>query len=161
MNDRPIYRHVQSGVALRIFLWGVAAVITIVELSALAAVGSAATFGVVVGLVIGVGALVGSALIFTSLTIEVTQTDVLWWFGYGWPSGRIARGELTGATIAKPGLLNGIGIHLTLRGWLWNVSLGTAVELRRTFGPDVLLGTDDPGGLIAALALPDALDSDA
>ncbi len=158
MNGGPVYRHVQRGDALRMFLLVVAAAILVVTVVILRNSDPAHVAGI---LIFGTCVLLISGVVFTQLTIEVTATELRWYFGFGLPSGRIARGDLIGATMANPGLLNGIGIHLTLRGWLWNVSLGTAVEMKRRSGADVLLGTDDPDGLIAALGLRGASDPDA
>jgi hypothetical protein len=85
------------------------------------------------------------------MTIQVTASAVRWWFGSGWPGGRIERADLVAEEITDPGLFNGIGIHLTWRGWLWNVALGSAVALHRDGKLDTMLGTDDPNGLLAAL----------
>jgi len=148
MDERPIYRHAQEGKFVRAFLLGLA-VLVLIPTVILQFSGDHHPF-VSVGLTI-VPILIIAASMFGSMTIEVTQTLVRWRFTLGWPSGSILRADLRDAVREDPSPINGIGIHLTLRGWLWNVALGPAVGLRKKSGGEVLLGTDDPDGLLAAL----------
>ncbi|HEY8321898.1 MAG TPA: hypothetical protein VIG46_08950 [Candidatus Baltobacteraceae bacterium] len=148
MNERPVYTHVQDGKFVRAFLSGLAVVILIPTLIVQFSGGDGTL--VSVGLTI-VPVLIIAASMFGSMTIEVTRTQVRWRFTLGWPSGSILRADLRDAVREDPSPINGIGIHLTLRGWLWNVALGPAVGLRKKSGGEVLLGTDDPDGLLAAL----------
>jgi hypothetical protein len=148
VNDRPVYRHVQTGMWMRIFMLVLAGVLLIPG-SVVLGTGdlglSALALGIPLLVVVG-------AYVFSTLTIEVTASEVRWWFGFGWPGGRIERADLVAEEIANPSLLSGIGIHLTFTGWLWNVKLGTAVALHRNGRLATMLGTDDPSGLLDALA---------
>jgi len=147
MMDRPVYTHVQTSMWMRAFMVIVAVALLIPGTVALRS-GDAgiATIVLVMPLIVAY-----SAFVFSTMTIQVTATAVRWWFGFGWPGETIERADLVAEEIANPGMFNGIGIHLTFRGWLWNVSLGSAVALRRNGRLDTLLGTDDPNGLLAAL----------
>ena len=49
-------------------------------------------------------------------------------------------------------LVDGVGIHAGPRGWVYNVALGPAVRVVPRDGRAFLLGTDDPAGLVGALA---------
>lgn len=147
MNEQSLYTHVQTSMWMRVFLVAVAAALLIPG-SAVLQNGDPWLTGIILGMPIIVAY---CAFVFSSMTIEVTSSDVRWWFGYGWPGGRIERTELVAEEITNPGLFNGIGIHLTFRGWLWNVSLGSAVALHRNGKLDTMLGTDDPNGLLDAL----------
>jgi len=154
MNERPVYQHVQQGVALRAFMLGLAACFLLVAIVLLFGTGDPQN---VAGIfIVACSILLISGIVFSTMTIQVTATDVLWWFGFGWPGGRIPRTELTGEEVTNPGILNGIGLHLTLRGWLWNVSLGPAVALHHNGKLATILGTDDPDGLLRALGSPAA-----
>lgn len=148
MDDRPVYRHVQDGKFVRAFLLGLA-VLFLIPTLIVQFTSDEHTF-VSVGLIV-VPVLIITSAIFGSMTIEVTATQVHWRFALGWPSGRIVRSDLSDVVRENPTFLNGVGSHLTLRGWLWNVALGPAVGLRKKDGGEVLLGTDDPDGLLAAL----------
>jgi hypothetical protein len=107
------------------------------------------TMGVPAAVVI-VPLLVGA--IFTRLTIRVDSAAVTWHFGWGWPGGSIAMGDIARAALTKTSLLEGFGIHWTIwHGWLWNASGFQAVEIFKTNGGGVTLGTADPQGLAEAI----------
>jgi hypothetical protein len=90
--------------------------------------------------------------IFTRLTIRVDAGLVRWHFGWGWPAGRIPVAEIANEQITHTSLLEGFGIHWTIwHGWLWNASGFQAVEISKTNGGRVTLGTDDPQGLTEAI----------
>lgn len=93
---------------------------------------------------------------FARLRIDVDaregQPAVRWAMTFGWPSGSVPIAEITGAQTIAVAFWMGIGIHVTLRGWVWNVALGKAVQIQRRRGAPIVLGTDDPEGLLAAIA---------
>jgi hypothetical protein len=149
MDDRPLYRHVQHGAALRILMFGLSGVFLLIALVVLFGTGDPHGVAVIFMMASSIRLICG--MTFSTMTIEVTPSDVRWWFGSGWPGGRIARRELTAEELTNPGFFGGVGLHLTMRGWLWNVSFGTAVALHRNGRLATMLGTDDPAGLIAAL----------
>lgn len=91
------------------------------------------------------------AFAFSTLRVRVSDEDVSWEFSFGVPRGRMAIGDVASAQAVKVSVLNGIGIHLTLRGWLWNAHTGSAVWLQGESGRAVLLGCDDPDALAAAI----------
>lgn len=153
--EAPRYRHVQVGEALRRLLLSVAAVALAWAIwwSFAGPPEGGRDPALSILLVVAPLLIIASGL-FTSLTIEVTDTEVRWSFGIGWPRGRILRADLLRASIVRPSFFNGIGLHLTLHGWLWNVAVGRAVALTKRSGGEVLLGTDDPEGLLRALDPP-------
>ncbi len=142
MNDSATYRHVQIGKAMRALCMGLAGVVLMLGILVKPLAFTALILAPI---------LILSSVVFGILTIEVSPTYLRWWFGFGWPSGVIARADIVDASIESPSLLNGIGLHLTLHGWLWNVTLGDAVGVSKRSGGEVLLGTDDTAGLLAAL----------
>jgi hypothetical protein len=103
-------------------------------------------------LAITIGAiLLVSGISFARLTTEVDASGVRWWMTFGFPSGHIPFEEIISAEIVSVTFLGGVGIHLTFSGWLWNVGLGNGVQIHRCDGMPVVLGTDDPQGLLAAI----------
>ena len=91
-----------------------------------------------------------TSVVFSTLTVEVTDQEVRWRFTL------FVRKSLPLAGIAtvKPietSLLQGIGIHWTRGGWLYNVSGRGAVELRTTDGRTVRIGSPEPAALAAAI----------
>ena len=66
--------------------------------------------------------------------------------------GSLAFADLDRAEPATTNVLEGWGIHLTMRhGWLWNVWGFRAVKFVLRNGRRVTLGTDDPQGLLTAI----------
>jgi hypothetical protein len=141
------YEHTQRGtVILAALLIGVAIC------SALATLAPAPPF--VVPMVFGV--FVVCAYMFSSLTIQITSRTLCWYFGPGLFRKKILLSDIQGAEVARTRLIHGWGIHRTTRGWLYNVSGFDAVAVRLDTGKEILLGTDEPERLCAAIlrALP-------
>jgi hypothetical protein len=96
------------------------------------------------------------AIAFGRLTIEITGTGLpsklRWFMTFGWPAGEVAIDAIADAQIVAVTFWMGVGIHLTLRGWVWNVALGKGVQIRSRDGRNTVLGTDDAEGLLAAIA---------
>ncbi len=59
--------------------------------------------------------------------------------------------EIAAVERTRSPLLAGWGIHWTRRGWLWNVGGRDCVRISRGGGKGMLLGTDDPEGLLGFL----------
>lgn len=129
------------GVAL---LWGIALWSAVADEQTLALALRVAVGGTLLTFVL--------ALTFSSMTIVVNDREIAWWFGIGWPRGRIPLDQLLDAAAVRTTLLQGWGIHLTASGWLWNLRGLNAVRLRSTRRRAVLLGTARPQELLDAIA---------
>ena len=105
------YHHTQTGAALR---WGL-----ILPALGLFAIGFAA--GRAIPFVPLAAFLAAIAWVFSSLTVEVTPTRLIWFFGPGLLRKSIERETIIGATPVRNPWWYGWGIHLTPRGWLYNV----------------------------------------
>ncbi|HEY1653822.1 MAG TPA: hypothetical protein VGF86_01775 [Candidatus Tumulicola sp.] len=111
-----------------------------------------------VALIFFIGALIALLMVaFARLGIDV-GTDpggharLRWAMTFGWPGATIPLSAIARARIIPVTFWMGIGIHFTLSGWVWNVALGRGVQIRKRDGGDVVLGTDDPEGLLAAIS---------
>lgn len=62
----------------------------------------------------------------------------------------IPLGKITNVEKARSTFLAGWGIHLTRKGWLWNIGGFDCVRIE-TGEKNTLVGTDDPDGLVAFL----------
>lgn len=143
------YRHEQTG---RIY----AALIPLAVVLAVLAAATIAVAGRNGGLAPGLALIVAAALLvaFARLQIEVgsgPHAVLRWAMTFGWPRGTMPIDEIVSADIVPVTFWMGVGIHLTLRGWVWNVALGRGVALRSTGGAEIVLGTDDPQGLLDAI----------
>ncbi len=135
------YRHVQVGRFL----------IVVLALSAvaLAVGGYASGFGPVA--LVPAALMVVTLAAFARLTIEVDRDGVRWAMSFGFPGSFVAFADVESVQIVPITFWYGIGIHLTLRGWVWNVALGRGVQIARRGALPLVLGTDDPEGLLAAI----------
>ncbi len=108
------------------------------------------------GLVIPAMALVlimgAAAVLFSSLTVEVSDAELRWYFGPGLWSYRLPRQEIESAGIVRNRWSTGWGIRIGPEFELYNVSGLDAVELRLKSGEVRRIGTDDPRGLLQALS---------
>jgi hypothetical protein len=93
----------------------------------------------------------GLAWLFSSLTVEVSGTEIRWYFGPGLWDYRVPLPDIEGVRIVRNTWLNGFGIRMSPGRRLYNVSGFDAVELRLKTGDIRRIGTDDPQGLAAAL----------
>jgi len=91
------------------------------------------------------------AWVFSSLTIAVTDRELVSYFGPGVWSRHVTLGDIATAERTTSSPLEGWGIRFTPRGMLYNVAGTDAVDVRLATGQHFRLGTDDPDGLLAAL----------
>ncbi len=95
--------------------------------------------------------LVAVAILFCSLTVEVTADELILAFGPGIIRRSIRITDIRDARIVRNKWWYGWGIRITPHGWLWNVSGLDAVELEYDDGRRFRIGTPDPVGLLAAI----------
>lgn len=81
----------------------------------------------------------------------MTDSSLIWCSGPGVWRKEVRVDEIMAAEPTTTTFVDGSGIHLTRRGWLYNVAGRRAVLITRRDGRRFLLGTDDPAGLVAAL----------
>jgi hypothetical protein len=95
--------------------------------------------------------LLGIGWVFSQLTVSVSDEHLVWHFGGGFWTKRLNRAEITCAKPVRCKWWYGWGIRLSPLGWLYNVSGLDAVAVTGSDGKTVLIGTDDPEVLSAAL----------
>jgi len=89
--------------------------------------------------------------IFRSMTVEISDRELIWYFGSGFPRKSVSLSEVVSAEPIRISFLNGWGIHYTSRGWLYNVSGFGAVLIKLQNGKQFCLGTDEPEKLAGEL----------
>ena len=149
----PHYRHTQPATQLLVIM-GLATLFIIgAVLLTRPQAGTSDDVRIILSVVAAI--LLVTSVAFSTLTVEVTDREVKWRFTL------LVRRSLPLADIAtaKPietTLIDGIGIHWTRGGWLYNVSGRGAVELRTRDGRTVRIGSPEPAALAAAIerALP-------
>ncbi|MAG11554.1 MAG: hypothetical protein CMI52_01970 [Parcubacteria group bacterium] len=92
---------------------------------------------------------------FSTLTVEITQYELKWYFG---PIPLIKRSielsDILSVKKTKTKIIEGWGIHYTRRGWLYNVSGRDAILITKSDGTTAttaMIGTDEPETLIKML----------
>ncbi|MGD0092863.1 MAG: hypothetical protein ABSE73_23370 [Planctomycetota bacterium] len=90
-------------------------------------------------------------LLFHSLTVIVTEQEIMISFGPGLLRKKYPLSELVSCQVVRNSWLHGWGIHRTWAGWVYNVSGFDAVEIVLKDGRKARIGTDAPRELAEAL----------
>ena len=90
-------------------------------------------------------------VMFSSLTVMVTASSLVFWFGPGILRKTVPLAEVSQVEVVRNPWYYGWGIRFTPRGMLYAVSGLDAVELTRRDGSRLRIGTDEPGRLERAL----------
>lgn len=91
------------------------------------------------------------AILFSSLTVKVTDRELLFYFGPGFWTRRFALNDVISAEVVRNSPLYGWGIRYTHHGWLYNVSGLRAVEVTIRGEGQIRIGTDEPEKLKRAI----------
>ena len=97
--------------------------------------------------------LIASAVLFSSLTVEISDGELGFHFGAGFWRKRFALGDIVAAEVTRSSWWEGWGIRITPRGMLYNVSGTDAVEVHLRSGQHFRIGTDEPAALAEALRM--------
>ena len=89
--------------------------------------------------------------LFYALTVTVTESDIDIKFGIGLLRKRVPRGDVFLAEPHRTSFCDGWGIRGRTAGRIYNVSGYEAVRLTLHNGRRIIIGTDDPARLLAAI----------
>jgi hypothetical protein len=103
--------------------------------------------------------LIAVEVVFKSLTVEVSEQELRWYFGPGFWSYRLPLDQVETVAVVRNHWWNGFGIRMRPGFRLYNVSGLDAVELRLKSNEVRRIGTDDPQGLAQALQAAGVRDS--
>lgn len=104
---------------------------------------------IALGIVSGILTVV--AILFSSMTIEVNESEIAWFFGPGAFKKSILLEEVGICKKVKNPIWMGFGIHAFGTGWIYNVSGLLGIEIELKGGSFIRLGTDQPDYLIQAI----------
>ena len=96
--------------------------------------------------------LVVALTLFHSLSVEISGSELIVSFGIGFPRFTYQLSQIREARVVRSPWYYGWGIHMTPRGWLYNVSGFLSVEIVFVDGRRIRIGTDEPNALYHALA---------
>jgi len=137
------YYHKQFGTALVAIL---AATIIFISLPLMR---SAEFYSIQPGVVC---ALLLAILLFYALTVEIKDNTLFIRMGIGLIRKRVPLTDIEQAVKVRIPILAGYGIHgLPGVSWVWNVSGRDGVQLTLKKGGQLIIGTDEPEGLIRAI----------
>lgn len=128
-----VYKHTQIGYIIIAFMAVAAAVMIPIMLTS-----GAIALGVGIVLVL---------LLFGTITVEIRDEKLVFWFGLGLIRKSIPLSEIGDCSISSFPWYYGWGIRYTPQGWLFNVSGFTAVRVMLKNGKRLQIGTDDADAL--------------
>ena len=91
------------------------------------------------------------AIAFSSMTIEVNESEISWNFGPGLFKKTLPLEEVGACQKVKNPVWMGFGIHAYGTGWIYNVSGLLGIEIELKGGAFIRLGTDEPNYLLQAI----------
>jgi hypothetical protein len=144
---RPFYEHTQAGWPMRVaFLAGALTFFAMSFLQDLRQSGYA-QFAMLGGALL----MVVVGWLWSSLTVRIVDGTLHLRFGPGFPRKSVSLADIAAVEVTRTTFWEGWGVHLTRRGWLYNVSGFDAVLVRQHDGKSFMVGTDEPRRLKAAL----------
>ncbi len=143
MNERVLYEHRQTGWLTVIVLFAIAALICVA--ASISAPSERTLSYSLVPIVLVVAAL------FSTLTVRVTDKRMMWFFGVPSIGRSVPLSQIASIRAIKTTIWEGWGIHLTWRGWVWNVAGFNAVQIVLRSGTRFAVGTPEPQAVIDAV----------
>jgi hypothetical protein len=92
-------------------------------------------------------------LVFSRLTVTVTNQTITTAFGFGWPKHTEQVSDVLTASEVRNSWLHGWGIRKISGGWMYNTSGYDAIEIDLRSGKKFRLGTDEPKALVATISM--------
>ncbi len=89
-----------------------------------------------------------AGFIFSSLTVKVSDKELIWYFGPGLWVYRLALNEISSVQTVRNKWWYGFGVRVTPHGWLFNVDGLDAIEVTTKDGIKRRLGTNQPEQLL-------------
>jgi hypothetical protein len=90
-------------------------------------------------------------VVFSSLTIQVAGGQLSWRFAIPVVKNSTLLADIASVDVVRNPIIYGWGMHMIPRGWVYNVSGRSAVEVNLKDGTRLRLGSDEPELLLRAL----------
>jgi hypothetical protein len=148
ITDRKPYDHTQHGSLVLVII---PIAVIVVAVAGVRLSGASVTPYVWASLLLAVGVVTASMLVFSRLRIQVRDGMIRWSFGWGFPGFSLPLDDVQTAAPIMNSWIFGLGIHLVPGGTLYNVWGRHAVEITRMNGRRIRLGTDEPEVLATAI----------
>jgi hypothetical protein len=144
---RPLYAHTQAGWPIRAAFFALALGLLLLSTQPPFVTMRAPPWVLMAGAALA--ALLG--WMWGALTVRVVDDELQVRFALGWPRRTLKLAEIADVEVTRTTFTDGWGLRITRRGWLYNVSGFDAVLLRLVNGKTLLVGSDEPRKLKAAL----------
>jgi len=138
------YRHTQYGTATVMLFLITGILIVVVALQIIAE-------GRPLSAIFMLGLYLLGLLMFTSLTVEIAEEQLRFWFGTGMVRKTIALSEIQSTRAIKNPWYYFWGVKSIPGGWFYAVAPGAAVEISLKNGKIIQLGTNQPDNLSQAI----------
>jgi len=151
MNQTAPYEHRQP---LARWIFVLMAGVIAFELALVAIVPPSSRALVVPEIALVIVILVAITWMISAMRTRVDAGGVWWSLAWGWPGGHLALAQIASVERTELNWLErgNSGFTWTMwHGWLWHAAGAHAVEITKTDGSRVTLGTDDPQGLVEAI----------
>lgn len=103
------------------------------------------------GLAVVFGLLLASAFVFSRMTVSVRHGSLSWSFALGALRHQVPISDVVAASVVGNRANDGVGIHRTASGTLYNVGGAWSVRVQLRDGSQLRLGTDQPDSLLRAI----------
>ena len=101
--------------------------------------------------VLGTGLATGIIYLFAHLRVSVHDTAVTVNFTTGWPRREVCLDDIAQTSMVTMSAVYGWGIRAVPGGWLWRAAGRRAVRIDRVSGRALIIGSDQPEALVAAI----------
>ena len=95
--------------------------------------------------------IVACMIVFSSMTVRVTDTEVEWWLTLPLLRGHVPLDNIKSAAAAVASPIHSLGIRTNGRDWTWILSGRNLVEIILKDDKRIRLGTDDAPRLLKAI----------
>lgn len=133
----PEYKHTQYGALMFVVFLFTSILITVVAVAIIAEGRLVAAILMILLYLLGIS-------LFYSLTIQVAEEKIKFWFGFGLFRKTYALNEIKSTRIVKNPWYYFWGVKSIPGGWLYSIAPGPALELVLKNGLIVHIGTDQP-----------------
>jgi hypothetical protein len=155
ISRESAYRHIQYSPLGWMFLLTAGLILAALMLSQAAVLPLNQDWGLVLVIILGVLGLItyaGLCVSMHSMLVADERDGLLVAFGqWRFPRIHIPFSDIAAADVGRTTIWEGWGIHLSNRGWVWNIWGRDCVVIHRRSGRTFLIGTEEPERLAAFL----------
>jgi hypothetical protein len=93
-----------------------------------------------------------SVAIFSSMTTTIDSEEITNAFKWGFPSGKIKISDIESIALVERSMWWGLGVRWIKGGTIWRSWGNRLIEITKKNGKNILIGSEDPEGLLSAIS---------